>query len=97
LFYDAINSRVAATKRLLKTLAARSDHVWNPGSLRDPGRHMIGVRMDDSVVVGSDVLANRINSFVGLTLALASLGFSPISVVLLAGGITLSLACLPRS
>ena len=53
--------------------------------------------MDDSVVVGSDVLANRINSFVGLTLALASLGFSPISVVLLAGGITLSLACLPRS
>ncbi|MGR0279891.1 hypothetical protein ACUM5Y_12720 [Marinomonas dokdonensis] len=53
--------------------------------------------MDNSVNVGSDALANRINAFVGLTLALSSLGFSPLSVVLLAGGITLFLSKLPKS
>ncbi|MCB5160421.1 hypothetical protein [Marinomonas algarum] len=52
--------------------------------------------MDNSVNVGSDVLANRINAFVGLTLALSSLGFSPVAVVLLAGGITFALAKLPK-
>lgn len=48
--------------------------------------------MDDLVNVGSDTLASRTTAFSALLVAVSAIGFSGLSVVLLAGVIVIALA-----